>query len=115
MNYHSNGDERVHAIPWKEILGHEQRHVADRNEIVRSTVIPKIKEAEGGPYKSKRLCDNRRNQIRTAYQSWLDRAYSTYFYPSHDNDPNTTRPGEGEPYPPYPGTPHDPIPGNSVH
>ncbi len=110
VNYYPTGEEKSTPTPWKGILGHEQRHVADRNNLVRTHVVDVLSQVSGGPYSSEEACNRRRTQLESNFQSRLDRVFTNKrIFPSHDKDPNTLAPAPAEPHPPSPGTPHRPL------
>lgn len=86
------------------ILGHEQRHIQDRNHLVRNLVVSQLQQTDPGSL-SKRGCEIFKNRLEADYTSILNQVYDTKRFPSHDTDPNTMKPGSGEPYEPLPGTP----------
>jgi RHS repeat-associated protein len=86
------------------ILGHEQRHIQDRNHLVRNLFVSQLQQTDPGSL-SKRGCEIFKNRLEADYTSILNQVYDTKRFPSHDTDPNTMKPGSGEPYEPLPGTP----------
>tara|TARA_R110002096_G_scaffold400663_1_gene597302 strand:+ start:513 stop:1016 length:504 start_codon:yes stop_codon:yes gene_type:complete len=110
QHYDANGDPRPTSIPWRELLGHEQAHIVDRNRIIEEVLEPMIEEAAGGPYESSQNCDRLARFLESAWELWLNSFYKDKKkYPSHDNDPTTPRPPNDTGVPPVPNTPRDPF------
>jgi RHS repeat-associated protein len=86
------------------ILGHEQRHIQDRNHLVRNLVVSPLRQTDPGSL-SKRGCETFKSRLESDYTSILNQVYNTKIFPSHDTDPNTMKPASGEPSEPLPGTP----------
>lgn len=92
---------------WK-IHGHEQRHVVDRLQWIKQFVTIPVSNTSAPNSSTKEICERHRKNFETKFSRMLDRALSPQWMASHDTNPSTPRPAEGEGYDPLPGTPYPP-------
>ena len=104
----SRAQAKERKVDPSQIYGHEQKHVLSRTERVRKTVVDPLKK-ETGEFNTLSSCNTHKSNYEKVYLKKLESELDPNSgFDDHDDDPNTTSPGDGEPFPPLPGSPEIP-------